>query len=96
MTPQEAEQRLAKALVKDPAGRYSICCKKQIVLLRLRGESKCFRYGVRDQASFLPEVSCLVVEHTRFGIVRRRFQWDQIECLLAGEPETDQGTLFQG
>ena len=96
MTPQDAEQRLAKALVRDLSGRYSICCKKQMVLLRLHGISKSFRFGERDHVSFRPELNCLVIEQSRLGTVKRRFPWDEIECLLAGEPETDHGTIFQG
>lgn len=96
MTPQEAEQRLTNALVKDPAGRYSICCKKQIVLVRVRGISKCYRFGLRDHVSFRTEMDCLVIEQDGSGTPKRRFEWEQIESLLAGEPETDHGTLFQG
>ncbi len=96
MTPQEATLRLEHALAKDPAGRYSFQCKKAFVLVKLYGSADRMRFTARDKLAFRTDANCLTIEKCDSGAVQRRFTWEEIECLAAGEPEVDNGPLFQG
>lgn len=92
----EATIRLEHTLAKGPDGRYCFACKKAFVLLKLVGCSQRLRFGARDQVAFRADPVCLTVERRDNGAVKKRFPWAQIECLAAGEPEVDNGPLFQG
>lgn len=96
MTALEAATRLDHALTKDPAGRYSFMCKKAFVMVKLFGKADRLRFAARDRLAFRAEDAWLVIERCDTGAVHRKFSWDQIECLAAGEAETDNGSLFQG
>ena len=52
-------------------------------------------FAAKDKLAFRAEKDCLTIEKCD-GKVHRKFLWDQIECLAAGEPEKDDGSLFQG
>ena len=95
MTPLEAAARLDHALARDPAGRYAFACKKAFVTIRLRGKASRLMFAAKDKLSFRADSECLTIEKCD-GKVHRKFSWEQIEYLVAGEPEKDDGSLFQG
>ena len=96
MTSEDAASRLEHALARDSAGRYVFLCRKAFVIVKLHGERSRLRFGVRDKVVFRADATCLIVEGFGNGAVKHRFNWDQIECIAAGEPEIDNGPLFQG
>lgn len=96
MTPAEACTRLDHALARDTAGRYSFMCKKAFVMVKLFGKPDRLRFAAREHLAFRAEDGWLVIERCDTGALHRRFTWDEIECLAAGEAETDSGSLFQG
>lgn len=96
MTIDEALRRLGPTLAKDHTGRYLFACKKAFVLVKLHGRPARFRFAARDQVAFRLTGPCLLIEKQATGAVQRTFHWDEIECICAGEPEKDDGSLFQG
>jgi len=96
MTAREAHVHLDHALARDPAGRYCFRCRKALVLIRLYGGRSPARFCVRDRVGFRVNDDALTVEALDTGAVRKQFTWLQIESLSAGEPEVDNGPLFQG
>ena len=96
MKPAEVIERLEPALSKDSQGRYCLMCKKASVIFKLRGNSSHLRFVAHDKIAFRTDDDGLTVEQAETGAVQRRVLWDEIECLMAGEPETDNGSLFQG
>ena len=96
MTLQEASTRLEHALCRDPSGRFLFPCKKAYVMVKLYGSKDRLRFGVRDKVVFRTDGNFLIIEKSDTGAVKQRFSWEQIECIAAGEPEMDNGTLFQG
>lgn len=96
MTVAEAVDHLEQALVKDRAGRYSFCCKKAFVLVKLHGCPARLRFAAKDKLAFHTDTDCLTVVKRDGGRIRRKLKWEEIECICAGEPEKDDGTLFQG
>jgi len=96
MTAQDAIQRLESALTQDQAGRYCFACRKASLFLRIRGRHAPSRFAAQDKMGFRTDELGLTVEELKTGVVRKRFSWKQIESLIAGEPETDNGALFQG
>ena len=96
MTIDEAVVRLGPTLAKDSAGRYSFACRKAFVLVKLHGKAARFRFAARDQVVFRLTGDALTIEKQATGAIQRTFTWNEIECICAGEPEKDDGTLFQG
>jgi hypothetical protein len=96
MTIGDAVDRLGPTLARDSAGRYTFACKKAFVLVKLYGHPARFRFRARDQVVFRLTGDRLTIEKQATGAVQRSFAWDEIECICAGEPEKDDGTLFQG
>lgn len=96
MKPAEVIERLEPALTKDSQGRYCLLCKKASVIFKLYGNSGRLRFVAHDRIAFRTDEQGLTVEHLETGAMQRRVLWDEIECLMAGEPETDNGSLFQG
>lgn len=96
MTLEEAALRLERSMNRDSAGRYSFCCKKAFVMLKLYGSTHRLRFTARQKLVFRTDQFCFTVERCDTGTVECRYAWEQIECLAAGEPEVDNGPLFQG
>ena len=96
MLPADVIERLEPALMKDREGRYCLLCKKASVIVRLRGCSNLLRFVARDKIAFRFDDRGLTVEGCETHDVKRCVPWDEIECLMAGEPETDNCSLFQG
>ena len=96
MKPDDVIERLEPALTKDSEGRYCLLCKKASVVLKLRGNTCRLRYVAHDRIAFRTDDQGLTVEQADTGAIQRRVLWDEIECVMAGEPETDNGPLFQG
>ena len=96
MTAQDAIRLLEPALIKDERGRYRFACRKASLFVRLRGIQAPSQFAARDKCGFRTDEQGLTVEELTTGVIRRQFAWKQIESLCAGEPETDNGTLFQG
>ena len=53
-------------------------------------------FTARDNVRVRIDEDGLTVEKLNTGAVYRQFAWKQVESLAAGEPETDNGPLFQG
>ncbi len=96
MTPAEVIERLEAALMRDSQGRYCLLCKKASVIFKLHGHSGRLRFVAHDKIAFRTDDQGLTVEQFETGAIKRRVLWEEIECLMAGEPETDNGALFQG
>src|SRR5205085_11424549 len=96
MTLSEVVERLEPALMKDHQGRYCLISKKASVIVKLRGHSTRLRFVVHDRIAFRTDDLGLTVEQFETGKLQLRVAWDEIECLIAGEPETDNGPLFLG
>jgi hypothetical protein len=96
MTANEGVERLKHVLTKDEADRYCFCCRKAYLMVRVLGLPSPLRFSARDKVCFRIGERDLSVEELNTGAVRKQFPWDQVECLVVGEPETDSGTLFQG
>jgi hypothetical protein len=92
----EVIKRLEPALMKDSQGRYCLICKKASVIFKLRGHPCRLRFVAHDKIAFRTDDQGLTVEQFETGVVQRRVLWDDIECLMAGEPESDNRSLFQG
>jgi hypothetical protein len=96
MRVEEAERHLAGALARDPNGRFAFACKNALVTLRLRGSPEPLRFVLHDNVGFRTGRHGLTIEHLKTGAVRKRFAWDDLESVAAGEPEMADGSLFQG
>ncbi len=96
LTAAEASDRLSWALIKDEDGRYRFACRKALVTIKIYGARDRVRFCARDKVTFRIDPATLTVEQIDTGVIRSQYAWDQIECLAAGEPETDCRDLFQG
>jgi hypothetical protein len=96
MTTQEAIERLEPALTIDGRGRYCFDRRKVSLILRLIGIRSPLRFSAQDKVGFRTDAKGLTVEELKTSVARKRFVWSSIESLAAGEPETDNGALFQG
>ena len=96
LTAAEATGRLDCALMKDSQGRYRFACRKALVTIKISGTRDRVRFCARDKVSFRIDAETLTIEEIDTGAIRIRLTWDRIECLSAGEPETDCHDLFQG
>ncbi len=96
MKLEQAVHSLEHSLSKHSVGYYTFACKKAFVLVKLHGNPARFRFAARDKVVFRTDGDYLTVEKQDTGVVQRKFTWDQIECICAGEPEKDDGSLFQG
>lgn len=96
MTPEEAIQHLRRSCLKDHEGRYFFSCKEGFVAVRLRGIHDPLRFPARDRVAFRIGATGLQIERPDNGIVAKFFGWNEIESLMAGEPEMTGGALFQG
>jgi len=96
MTVLDAMERLRVALRTDSQGRYQFACKKLVLFVRLLGVRAPVRFVPQDRIAFRLDDARLTVEDIDTCAVRRRFYWDRIESVVAGEPESDNSDLFQG
>ena len=96
MTSDQALHHLETALIRDSEGRFRFACVKALVSIKLLGKPGCQRFGAKDKVAFRLDQDTLTIEHLNTGMAWRRFTWEQIDTLTAGEPETDSGSLFQG
>ena len=96
MTFQDATDHLRVLLLQDGAETYRFPCRKAFLLARIAGTSKPLRFKARDDVRFRIDERGLTVETLRNGAVLTRLSWALVESLAVGEPETDNGLLFQG
>jgi len=96
MTVQEAERHLGGALARDASGRFSFACGKTSVAVQLRGSASRVHFSRCDRVGFRMGPDGLAVENVQTGAILRQFPWAALEWLAAGEPETADGSLFQG
>jgi hypothetical protein len=96
MTAEACLERLERALKKDDANRYLFACPKALLFITLFDVRIPLRFRAADQVAFRIRALDLTVEEIKTGEVRYRFAWEKVANLIAGEPETDSGVLFQG
>ena len=96
MTSDEALYHLGTALIRDSEGKFRFACVKALVSIKLFSKRECQRFAAKDRVAFRLDPNALTVERLDTGLPCRRFAWDEIDTLTAGEPETDSGSLFQG
>ena len=96
MTSDEALSHLGTALIRDSEGKFRFACVKALVSIKLLGNPGCQRFAAKDRVAFRLDQNALTIERLDTGMPWRRFTWEQIDTLTAGEPETDSGSLFQG
>ncbi|MBV8846362.1 MAG: hypothetical protein JO307_26450 [Bryobacterales bacterium] len=95
MNLQEARLRL-KGLLEDGHQRYRLPCRKAFLLARLCGCHNPMRFTARDNVRFRMDERGLTVEALKTGAEVITLAWPLVESVAAGEPETDNGPLFQG
>lgn len=96
MKMQDAMGRLSGMLINEEQDRYRFVCGKAALYVRLLGTRTSVVFAARDRVAFRIDAANLTVEDLRSHAVRRTFPWDRIECVAAGEPESDNNDLFQG
>ena len=96
MTAEEGINRLNAGCVKDREGRFFFSCKEAVVVLKVRGVHHPLHFPAQDRVAFRIADNGLKVERLDTGVAEKFFRWAEIESLVAGEPETTSGTLFQG
>lgn len=96
MTREQAAETLGAALITDASGRFSFACRKAIVRIKVRGRSAPFLFRKCDHVAFRVAVQALIIERIENFAVKKCLDWAELESLSAGEPETDNGSLFQG
>jgi hypothetical protein len=96
MTREQAVETLGGALVTDASGRFSFACRKALVLIKVRGRSAPFLFRKCDRVAFRVGPQALIIERTERFTILKCLDWAELESVAAGEPETDNGSLFQG
>ena len=96
MNVQDAMRQLTGTLIKEGQDRYCFACGKAVLLVRLVGARTLVRFVARDRVAFRIDAVNLTIEDLRTRATRRKFVWNQIESVVAGEPESDNSDLFQG
>lgn len=96
MTREQAMETLGAALVTDASGRFSFTCRKTLVRIKIRGRSAPLLFHKRDQVTFRIGPEALIIEKSQRLTMRKSLDWAELESVSAGEPETDNGSLFQG
>jgi hypothetical protein len=96
MTREEAAGSLEGALACNASGRYSFVCSKALIRVKIRGRTKPMLYRKRDNFSFRIDAQSLIIERLQSFTTKKRLLWENVEYFSAGEPETDNGALFQG
>ena len=96
MTPEDAIQQLEASCLKDRDGLFFFSCKEGLVALKLQGIAEAVHFPARDRLGFRIGPQGLGVERLSLGTQERFYRWDEIESLVAGEPEMSGGALFQG
>ena len=91
----DAITNLQVSLTKDAAGTYRLPCRKAFMKISLQGVSHPLLFNARDDTRFRLDQQGLTIEQITTG-VGYQFAWKDIESLAIGEPETDNGPLFQG
>jgi hypothetical protein len=96
MTREQAVETLGAALVTDVSGRFSFACRKTLVRIKMRGRSAPFLFRKCDQVAFRIGAQALIIERIERFTMKKCLDWAELESVSAGEPETDNGSLFQG
>ena len=96
MTQEQAVETLGAALATDASGRFSFACRKAVVRIKIRGRAAPFLFRKRDQVVFRVGAQALIIERIKCFTTRKSLDWAELESVSAGEPETDNGSLFQG
>ena len=96
MTAQQAKAQLDAALIRCEAGHWRFGSRNGLVTVRLAGALDPLRFSSRDRVVFLVDELGLRAEEVTTRAPRHWFKWQQAEWLTAGEPETANGSLFQG
>jgi hypothetical protein len=96
MTREEVGESLEAALISDSSGRFFFACRKALVMIKIRGRPKPLLFHRRDKVAFQISAEALIIEKLQCLTTKKRLLWESVERFAAGEPETDNGSLFQG
>ena len=96
MTVKDGIDRFRPALVDDGSGRYCFVCRKAMLIVKLADATRLRRFTAADRVGFRLDYAGIAIEDLKTGTLREKLPWDGIEILAAGEPETSNGSLFQG
>jgi hypothetical protein len=96
MNLKKATDTLQISLIREYSGTYLLPCQKVFLNVQLQGRPLSVQFTAKDEVRFRIDEDGLTVEKLKTGAVYRQFAWKQVESLAAGEPETDNGPLFQG
>lgn len=83
-------------MVADASGRFSFACRKAFVRIKIRGRSAPFLFHKCDKVTFRIGTEALIIEKGQDFTMKKCLDWAKLESVSAGEPETDNGSLFQG
>lgn len=96
MTREQVVEILGAGLARDTSGRFSFACRKALVRIKIRGRSAPFLFRSCDQVAFRIGEQALIIERIEHFTMKKCLDWTELESVSAGEPETDNGGLFQG
>ena len=96
MTIDEGIRLLTAALISTGSRQYRFGCRNGMVLVKFRNSKQKKRFSAADQLMFGIDDRGIAVQDLKSGVVREVLPWQEIESLVAGEPETSSGLLFQG
>lgn len=96
MTPSEAVNRLRPALAPEGSDTFRFASRKVFLSLKLFDIPVRLRFTAKDRVLFRIDERDFIVADSKTGVICKQFGWGQIESMAAGEPESDNGILFQG
>jgi hypothetical protein len=96
MDIRKTVDNLRFSLTNESGGAYRLPCRKALLKVMLQGTSRPVVFRAEDKVRFWINDDSLVIERQETGMIWKQFVWKQLESVVAGEPETDSGLLFQG
>lgn len=96
MTREEATDRLRSALNEEGTDTFRFASAKAFLSVKLCNDPIRLRFTAKNHVVFRIDGEHFIVADSSTGRPCRDFTLRQIENLAAGEPESDNGLLFQG
>jgi hypothetical protein len=84
------------AMAVCPEGRLMFANGKTVVRIKIYGHESPLLFRKRDKVAFRIDDQALIVESPKGPRASWRCRWGDIEQILAGEPEAENESLFQG
>jgi hypothetical protein len=75
---------------------FHLICRKAILIIKVAGEAGSKVFRAAENIALCVDDNGFAVKDLRSGRLRAQALWSQVDSLVAGEPEADNGELFQG